>query len=121
VTPLTDAEAVKLFPSLQHLILIREAGWKFLPIDDPGDPNAVLDAARIWSAGWRDCIRVREETDAIGLRIRVPADKHTAPAIVWERSGTLAEVVHELLALPAPGERHAPTLITGAAPKLWTP
>lgn len=116
---LTDAEAVKLFPSLQHLILIREAGWKFLPIEDPGDPNAELDAARIWPAGWRDCIRVRDETDALGLRIRVAPGE---PAeIVWERGGTLAEVVLELLALPTPGSRLAPTLVIGSAPKLWTP
>ena len=121
MNPLTDAEAVKLFPSLQHLILLRDAGWKFLPVEDPGDPNAELDAVRIWPAGWRDCIRVRDESDALGLRIRVPADKHTASAIVWERSGTLAEVVHELLALPAPGAQLAPTLVIGAAPKLWTP
>jgi hypothetical protein len=121
MNPLTDAEAVRLFPSLQNLILIREAGWRFLPIDDPGDPNAELDAARIWPCGWRDCVRIREETDALGLRIRVPADQHTAPAIVWERSGTLAEVVHQLLALPAPGARLAPTLAIGTAPKLWTP
>ncbi|MFS8103703.1 hypothetical protein LFM09_41935 [Lentzea alba] len=119
MNPLTDAEAVKLFPSLQLLILIREAGWKFLPIDDPGDPNAVLDAARVWPAGWRDCIRVRDEADALGLRIRVPDGEPAA--IVWELSGTLGEVVHELLALPAPGTRLAPTLIIGAAPKLWTP
>ena len=116
---LTDAEAVKLFPSLQHLILIREAGWQFLPIEDPGDPDAELDAASIWPGGWRDCIRVRNETDALGLRIRVvpggPAE------IVWERSGTLAEAVLELLALPTPGSRLAPTLVLGSAPGSWTP
>ncbi|GAB2870846.1 hypothetical protein [Lentzea nigeriaca] len=121
MNPLTDAQAVKLFPSLQHLILIREAGWKFLPVKNPGDPDAELDGARIWPAGWRDCIRVRDETDALGLRIRVPADKHTAPSIVWERGGTLAEVVHELLTLPSPGAPLAPTLVIGAVPKLWTP
>ena len=116
---LTDAQAVKLFPSLHHLIIIREAGWRFLPIEDPGDPNAELDAARIWPAGWRDCIRVRDETDALGLRIRVLPDE---PAeIVWEQSGTLAEVVHALLALPTPGSRLAPTLVIGTAPRLWTP
>lgn len=121
MNPLTDAEAVKLFPSLQHLILLRDAGWKFLPVEDPGDPNAELDAVRIWPAGWRDCIRVRDEADALGLRICVPADKHTAPTIVWERSGTLAEVVNELLVLPTPGTQLAPTLVIGTAPTLWTP
>jgi hypothetical protein len=75
----------------------------------------------VWPAGWRDCIRVRDETDALGLRIRLPADQHNAPEIMWEHAGTLAEVVHELLALPTPGGRLAPTLVIGSAPKLWTP
>jgi len=119
MSPLTDAEAVKLFPSLQYLILIREADWIFLPIDDPGDPNAVLDGARVWPAGWRDCIRVRDETDALGLRIRVITGQPSE--IVWERGGTLVDVVFSLLELPEPGSRLAPTLVVGKAPKLWTP
>lgn len=121
MNPLTDAQALRLFPSLQHLIIIRDAGWKFFPVKDPGDPNAELDAAKIWPGGWRDCIRIRDESDALGLRIRVHADQHTAPEIVWEFGGTLPEVVHELLALPAPGAQLAPTLVIGTAPKLWTP
>ncbi|GLY52168.1 hypothetical protein [Lentzea sp. NBRC 102530] len=119
MSPLTDAEAVKLFPSLQYLVLIREAGWIFLPVDDPGDPDAVLDGARVWSAGWRDCLRVRDETDALGLRIRLSTGQPSE--IVWERSGTLADVVFRLLELPEPDTRHAPTLVVGKAPKLWTP
>lgn len=113
MSPFTDAEAVKLFPSLEYLVLIRESGWTFLPIDDPGDPDAVLDAARVWPGGWRDCIRVRDEADALGLRIQVVSEQ---PAeIVWERSGTFAEVVHELLSLLPP------TPADGAEPEPQTP
>ncbi|WP_394615286.1 hypothetical protein JNUCC0626_36610 [Lentzea sp. JNUCC 0626] len=115
MSPLTDAEAVKLFPSLQYLVLIREAGWKFLPIDDPGDPAAVLDAARVWPDGWRDCIRVRDEDDALGLRILVIPNEPSE--IVWERSGALQDVVFKLLELPEPGTRLAPKLSIGKAPK----
>ncbi|WP_156094458.1 hypothetical protein [Lentzea aerocolonigenes] len=41
--------------------------------------------------------------------------------IVWQRTGTLREVVHGLLELPAPGTRNAPQLLVARAPGLWTP
>ena len=40
---------------------------------------------------------------------------------VWKRdTGSLPEVVHELLALPEPDDRLAPTLVKGTS-LLWTP
>ena len=116
---LTEARAIWLYPSLKSLVLIRDAGWRFLPIDTEGAGE--LDATRVWPGGWRDCIRVRDETDALGLRIRMPADQHSKPEIVWEDSGGLADVVNALLVLPAPDTRHAPKLTIGSAPTLWTP
>lgn len=116
---LTEARAVWLYPSLKSLILIRDAGWKFLPVDS--ETATGLDATRVWPGGWRDCVRVHDENDALGLRIRMPADKHSKSEIVWEHEGSLAEVVNELLALPVPGARLAPTLAIGHAPQLWTP
>jgi hypothetical protein len=121
MTPLTAGEAVQLFPSLRHLILLREAGWIFLPIEDPDAEGAVLDGAKVWPHGWRDCIRVKDETDALGLRMHIAADQHTADEIVWERDGTLEDVVTELFAMPAPEDRNAPNLVIGSAPQLWTP
>lgn len=118
---LTAEEAVQLFPALRHLLLLREAGWKFLPIENPDADSSVLDGARVWPQGWRDCIRVKDETNTLGLRIHVPADNHTGSEIVWERTGTLEEIVFELMAMPAPGDRHAPNLAIGSAPQLWTP
>lgn len=116
---LTEARAVWLYPSLKSLILIRDAGWKFLPIEGGG--AAGLDATRVWPGGWRDCLRIHDEDDALGLRIRVAPDKHSTSVIVWERDGTLADIVGELLALPAPETRLAPHLAIGTAPRLWTP
>lgn len=118
---LTAEEAVKAFPALENLLLLREAGWKFLPVEEPDATGSVLDGARIWPQGWRDCIRVEEETDTLGLRMRMANDQHTVSEIAWELSGTLEEVVVALLALPAPGERTAPNLVIGRAPTLWTP
>lgn len=117
---LTDGEVAKLFPELRPLIDIRNAGWKFLPVGN-GPDIPELDAARVWHGGWRDALRIRTATDAMGLRIRLPADNHTRPEIVWEFSGTLADVVGELLVLPMPEARAAPNLIIGSAPGLWTP
>jgi hypothetical protein len=121
MTPLTAAEAVQLFPSLQHLVLLREAGWRFLPVEGVDTGGPVLDGVKQWPEGWRDCVRVKDETDALGLRIHVAANAHVESEIVWEFSGTLEETVHELLAMPAPGDRFAPSLTIGSAPKLWTP
>lgn len=121
MTPLTAAEAVQLFPSLRHLLLLREAGWDFLPVEGPDVDGSVLDGVKVWPRGWRDCIRVKEETEALGLRIHVAADAHTENEIVWERSGTIEELVSEFLAMPAPEDRLAPNLVIGSAPRLWTP
>jgi len=116
----TSAQAIELYPCLKGLALLPDAGWKFLPLRGVANIMA-LEGFKRWPHGWRDCIRVREETDALGIRIRVPADRHTNPEIVWEYSGTLAEVVERLMTLPAPDTRLAPQLVVGNAPALWTP
>lgn len=121
MNPLTAEEAVRAFPALGNLLLLRQAGWQFLPVEEPDAGGSLLDGVRVWPQGWRDCIRVKEETDALGLRMQIASDQHTGNVIVWERSGTLEEVVAGLLTLPVPGERTAPSLVIGTAPTLWTP
>lgn len=110
---LTDTEAVRLYPELRPLTWIRDAGWRFLPVEVDDQGPTQLDAARVWPGGWRDAIRVRSATDALGLRMQVENRE-----ITWERTGTLAEVVEALLVLPVPGTRLAPHLAIGAAPLL---
>ena len=102
-----DDAAVLAFPEIEYLLLIRDGGWRFLPQEIGRDQ---LDGFRQWPEGWRDGIRVRSGTDALGIR--------TDPdgAIVWERSGDLAGVVNGLLALPTPDAPGAPRLIIGSSP-----
>lgn len=116
---ISGADAVRRYPSLSGLVTIRRAGWRFLPVVmEDGWPDE-LDAVKVWPQGWRDGIRVRSESDALGIRVRL----NSPPEIVWERGGTLVEVVGGLLCLPAPGHRLAPRLAVGSAPAgaLWTP
>lgn len=118
---LTADEAVRIFPGLRPLLLLKDAGWGFLPVEAPLANGSVLDGAKIWPHGWRDCIRVKDETNALGIRVHLATDRHSDNEIVWERDGTLEETVHELLTLPTPETRLAPTLVLGRAPQLWTP
>ncbi|MFD5831019.1 hypothetical protein [Lentzea sp. NPDC060358] len=102
-----DRAAVALYPTLQHLLDLRDGGWRFLPIE-PGRDQ--LDGFRLWPGGWRDAIRLKSDSDALGLRL------DPDNMITWELSGTLAEVVHELVLLPHPGDRLAPRLARGHGP-----
>lgn len=103
----TEAAAVAAYPPLQHLLDLLDGGWRFLPI-----VAAQLDGFRRWPDGWTDGIRVRHAGDALG--IRTDRDQR----IVWEFSGSLGEVVGELLLLPAPGHRLAPRLARGHGPQV---
>ncbi|GAB2991962.1 hypothetical protein GCM10027184_52550 [Saccharothrix stipae] len=85
-------------------------GWRFLPIESGRDQ---IDGFRQWPGGWRDGVRFRDEGDALGLRM----DRDTR--ITWECTGSLAEVVQELLLLPNPGSRLAPRLAKGHGPGQW--
>lgn len=107
--------ALSTYPELRRLIDLRLVGWAFLPVVVCGDV-VQLNGFRVWNTGEVDAIRVLSPTDANGLRTLTDES-----GIVWERSGTVDDVVAGLLALPAPDEPHAPRLVRGAAPDLWTP
>jgi len=121
MNPLTADEAVRIFPDLQHLRLLDQAGWKWLPVEESQLAEAILDGYRIWPHGWRDCIRVKTLTEVLGLRMHISADEHVGNEIVWEDTGSLEEIVGEFLAMPAPESRTAPNIVIGSAPQLWTP
>ncbi|GGM67168.1 hypothetical protein GCM10012275_42100 [Longimycelium tulufanense] len=108
-----DAAAVRAFPELRHLITIRDAGWRFLPAPKVDGVPVRVDGFRD-HGGYQDAIRVESPTNAMGLRMTCD----DPPGIVWERTGTLGEVVTELVLLPPPGHRLAPYLVTGTAPLL---
>ncbi|WP_158852971.1 hypothetical protein [Saccharothrix deserti] len=104
-----DAAVVAAYPELQHLLDLRDGGWRFLPIEAGRDR---IDGFRQWPGGWRDAIRLKDSGDALGLRL----DRDYA--ITWEYTGSLADVVQELLLLPNPGSRLAPRLARGRGPRL---
>ena len=99
-----EAAAVAAFPEIEMLLVIRDGGWRFLP-PEPGRDQ--LDGFRVWPEGWRDGIRIRSATDALGIRMTPDHE------IVWEKAGTLTDVISELLVLPAPDEPDAPRLVLG--------
>jgi hypothetical protein len=110
-----DRAAVAAFPELQRLIDLRGADWAFMPGKDGEGELRQINAVRPWPGGYADALRVRYTTDAAGIRC-----DHTG-GVLWQRDGTLAEVVDGLLALPTPGSRLAPRLVVGRAPSPWTP
>lgn len=102
-----EGAMVAVYPVLQHLLDLKDGGWKFLP-PEPG--LDYLDGFHKWPGAWTDSVRFKSEDDALG--IRTDRDR----AIVWEFTGSLAEVVHELMLLPHPGDRLAPRLAKGRGP-----
>jgi hypothetical protein len=102
-----DTAAVTAFPEITMLLVIRDAGWTFLP-QEPGREQ--LDGFRTWPEGWCDGIRIRSGSDVLAIRTNPNG------ALVWEHTGTLVDVITELLALPAPGALNAPHLIIGNSP-----
>ncbi|GLZ34101.1 hypothetical protein Lesp02_62880 [Lentzea sp. NBRC 105346] len=114
VTLIDIETALAEFPELQHLIDLVHAGWVFLPSMADGVVTA-MHGVRMWPGGWTDAVRVRHTTDAKALRSDYDG------GLVWERSGSLADVVHALIMLPPPGTPTAPRLVTGTAPKPWMP
>jgi hypothetical protein len=102
-----EAAIVKAYPVLCHLLDLRNGGWRFLPMEAGREQ---IDGVRQWPGGWRDGIRFKDAGDALGLRL------DRGYAITWEYTGSLADVVQELLLLPHPGSRLAPRLAKGTGP-----
>ncbi|GGM72421.1 hypothetical protein GCM10012275_48740 [Longimycelium tulufanense] len=109
----TDAAAVRAFPELRHLITLRDGGWRFLPAPHVGGVPVRIDGFREYPGHW-DAIRVESPVDVLGIRMT----RENPPGLVWERTGSLGEVVTELALLPPPDHRLAPYLVTGTAPLL---
>lgn len=100
---------------LSALAALMHAGWKFTPTIADGAVTQ-LNGVRTWSdSDWSDGLMVLSPTDAKALR--------TDPegGVVWQRTGTLAEVGDALLELPHPDAPGAPRLVKGTVPHLWTP
>ncbi len=93
---------------------MREAGWVFLPGFEDGELIEIR-GVRTWPQGWADALLVRYVTETAALRVDDDG------GIVWQREGSLVEVVDGLLTLPSPSTPGAPYLVKATGPRLWTP
>ncbi|MPZ67293.1 MAG: hypothetical protein GEU83_17910 [Pseudonocardiaceae bacterium] len=95
--------------------LVRAGFTGILHRDEHGEIIAV-QATRL-RVGHIETVLIHDEHDALAARCRDEAEA----TVVWHRTGSTADVITELLDLPAPGTRGAPTR-AGATPSgLWIP
>ncbi len=94
--------------------LVRAGFTGTLHRDEHGEVIAV-QATRL-RAGHIETVLIHDEHDALAARCRDVPD----PTTVWHRAGTTAEVIAELLDLPA-SDRGAPFLGRRPPSELWLP
>ena len=115
---ITEADAVRRFPELQHLVTARQAGWVFRPIPGEDTTELVGIVGSHTREKYTDALWVYGRTDVVGVRV---LDEEWGGGCVWKVEFTdLQEAVMELLALPEPGERLAPSRVLSSS-LLWTP
>ncbi len=95
--------------------LVRAGFTGMLHHDEHGEIVAV-QATRV-RAGHIETVLIHDEHDALAARCRDDDDA----AVVWHRTGSTADVITELLDLPAPYDRGAPTLVRRTPSELWIP
>ena len=113
---ITEADALRAYPELAYLGVIRDAGWRFRHLTDDDGQLYGLVVARHWP-GHTDALWIYGRTDTHAVRLLADAPGARG-GLVWERTGTLADTAAALLELPAPGQPGAPALIRAPAPSL---
>ena len=116
---ITEADAIRAYPELAYLGVIRDAGWRFRHLTDDDGTLYGLVGARHWP-GHTDALWIYGRTDTHAVRLLTDAPGARG-GLVWERSGALANTAAALLELPAPGHPGAPALIRALAPSLLNP
>lgn len=114
---ITSEQALRRFPELQALIDVKAAGWTFRLIGsrEQGVEGIVASYSQ---KQFTDAVWIYDQGTVVGVRI---LDEARGGGTVWHKdSGTLPEIVHELLGLPDPDDRLAPRLVQGSS-LLWTP
>lgn len=97
----------------------RDLGFRFLHLRDKrGDLNGLY--AEHWRFGAVDIFAVVDQRDAVVARYRTEDYECTRDPI-WQVTGTVADVIAELLALPPHGSPGAPTRALRTSSSLWTP
>jgi hypothetical protein len=114
---ITQEQALRRFPELHALLHVRDAGWSFRLIGsrDQGIEGVVASYSQ---RQYTDALWIYDQGTVIGVRIL--DDAHGGGTVWHKDTGTLPDVVHELLSLPDPDDRRAPTLVKRSS-MLWTP
>lgn len=107
--------ALTEFPALGRLVDLCAAGWRFVPLRGRDGELTELRGVRMWPGGYADALRLHYVTDAAAVRF------DHAGGLLWQRTGTLVDVVDGLLALPAPDHPGAPHLVTTTLERQWKP
>lgn len=106
-------------PHLAAIARARDAGFEFLHLHD-GIGITAIRAERHSPAGVVETVTLCARTEAVAARYRIE-DYHRGGHPLWERTGTVAEIITELLNLPAHGRPGAPTRSRSASSSLWRP
>jgi hypothetical protein len=110
-----DAEAA----ALAAIVRSRDAGFHFLHLRAEGEIAAIH--AERWRGGAVDSYLVRAAREAYAARFRAEDYGRSGGGPLWHTIGTAADVITELLALPAHGTPGAPVLALRAPSELWLP
>ncbi|MPZ66232.1 MAG: hypothetical protein GEU83_12185 [Pseudonocardiaceae bacterium] len=118
--PLTMTDEER--PHIDAIGRSMEAGFRFLHLrSDDGLVVAAIYAER-WRDGALDTYTALGMTEAMAARYPAPGGPADVdPHPLWHASGSVQEVVTDLLALPRHGERGAPRKRLQAPSNLWLP
>jgi hypothetical protein len=113
---ISEEDGLRLYPELHELVTARKVGWIFRPIQD-GD-GLIGIAGSLSRQQYTDALVILDRHNVSAARV---LDDAYGGGCVWSREGSdLQEVVRDLLSLPEPGERGAPSLVKRSG-LLWTP
>ena len=96
---------IEEYPELARLALLPSDGWAFWPVNDERGELSCVVGWRKWGAA-SDTLWIFDRGDCFAMRV-------VDGGLAWERTGTLANCLAELLGLPDPSRL--------LAPGLWTP
>jgi hypothetical protein len=114
--PAIEQQALHLYPELRVLLAVQQAGWIFRELREDGETVGIAGSFSRWQ--YSDAIFIFDRHNVAAARV---LDDSYGSGCVWSRErADLEEVVTDLLDLPEPGQRGAPTLIRRSS-LLWTP
>lgn len=111
--PASESEILRLTPNVRHVTMLRDAGWGFVHRRNDAGELVGIDCYRRWAGRYVDGIVIKSDTDAAAMRM-IATDPPDPPNLIWDKSGSLAEVVTAVLSLPAPSSQTTPLLVVAA-------